>query len=131
MHPARVPLRGQLLPSEVESDRKVLSDRTVVEIFFGRMTSLWKVMSSKDRWNEGLYDQFFRIRLALKNCHVKNNPLTKADTVHFLGVCSRLCCFSNKQLERRKTAQERSTQLRRECMSGDVRERLFEESDSE
>lgn len=131
VHPIRVPLRGQLTPSQVEFNRKVCSDRIVVENFFGRMSSLWTVLSHKYRWNEGLYDDLFRMCLALTNCHVKNNPLRQADTVYFAGVRNRLRFVSNEQMEKRRAYQERSARLRRERMNGIVRRSLFDESDSE
>ncbi len=57
--PKKKPPRGALTLSEEGFNRSVASDRIIVENFFGRLCTLWIVVSNKWRWAEGIYDDFF------------------------------------------------------------------------
>ena len=46
-----------------------------MENFFGRLTKLWGVISSKYRWSEEGYDDIFRLCVALTNYHISFHPL--------------------------------------------------------
>ncbi|ETW01730.1 hypothetical protein H310_06335 [Aphanomyces invadans] len=46
-----------LTPRDLERSNKVSSDRVLVENYFGRMCSLWKIMSVTYKWNESKFDQ--------------------------------------------------------------------------
>ena len=67
---------GKLLPVDDENwNATVSSDRIIVENFFGRLTKLWGVISSKYRWSEEGYDDIFRLCVALTNYHISFHPL--------------------------------------------------------
>ena len=63
-------------------NRKITSDRIIVETFFGRLSTLWAVMVNKWRWDEKQYDKIFRLCLSLTNLHVKSHPLRDEDNQH-------------------------------------------------
>lgn len=42
-----------------EFNLKFASDRTIVENYFGRATSLWAILTVKYRWKECIYDTWF------------------------------------------------------------------------
>lgn len=52
IHPNKNHIQGILSASDGQFIRKVFEDRIIVESFFGRLTSLWNVMSSKLKWAE-------------------------------------------------------------------------------
>ena len=59
IHPLKKPINGVLSVVDVAFNRQVSSDRIIVENYFGRMCTLCTVLSSKWRWAENLYDDFF------------------------------------------------------------------------
>ncbi len=42
----------------------------IVKNYFGCLTKLWCVISSKYRWAEEGYDDIFLLCVALTNCHI-------------------------------------------------------------
>ena len=130
IHPIKNPPRGVLSTEDQEFNRKVSSDRIIVENYFGRMTSLFTVLSHKYRWNEKLYDKIFKACMALTNFHIKLNPLRNTDGFHYTGVRNRLCSTSLEESDKRKRSYEKSIQRRRQRMRTMTPRVLFEESDS-
>lgn len=90
IHITRAPARGALTALEIEENRKTSGDRIIVENYFGRITSLFTVLSHKYRWNEPLYDHIFKISVSLIDCHIKNHSLREGDSQHFTEVRNRL-----------------------------------------
>ena len=78
IHPVKQPINGTLTADEVFNE-ELSSDRIIVENYFGRLSSLWTVMSNKYKWNEDTYDLVFRTCVALTNIHVKFNTLRDSD----------------------------------------------------
>ncbi|ETV74063.1 hypothetical protein H257_11374 [Aphanomyces astaci] len=73
------PPRGFLDPDDVVRNRRVSSDRVVVEIFFGRVCSLWKVSYATFTWSAKFYDEIQHLMFALTNFRVSLMPLREAD----------------------------------------------------
>lgn len=136
VHPKKVYQNSPLSTTDQEINRKISSDRIIVENYFGRLCSLWTLFSHKWRWNEGSYDVFFKIAVALTNFHVKKFPLQRKDQEYFSGVRNRLRSISHESCEKRKRQQEMYASRRRqrlqpvESMQPIMRE-LFEDSSSD
>ena len=111
--PIKKPRMGTLSLANEAFNRKVSSARIIVENYFGRLCSLWSLLSSKWRWSHSLYDEFFTIALALTNVHIKNKPLRHEDGEKFTRVRNRLSCIANEIAEKRKVALERYQSRRR------------------
>ncbi|ETV65451.1 hypothetical protein H257_17817 [Aphanomyces astaci] len=79
IHPKKNPPRGMLDPDDVVGNRRVSSDRVVVENFFCRVCSLWKVSYATFTWSTKFYDEIQRLTFALTNFHVSLMPLREAD----------------------------------------------------
>ena len=75
IHPKKKPAGGELSREDVERNVRVSSDRVIVENYFGRVCSLWKISRSTYRWSHNSYDVVTRITFALTNFHVKLMPL--------------------------------------------------------
>lgn len=60
-------------------NKKVSSDRIIVENYFGRLRNYWMVLGTKFRWDEQNYDAILRICIAVKNLLVKFHPLRDKD----------------------------------------------------
>ena len=97
-------------------NRRVSSDRIVVENYFGRMGQIWTVVSDKYRWSEGSYDSIFRTCLALTNMHVRKNPLRASDHQFFETVRNRLYCIGEDTVQEKKCVQERRRKRRKQRM---------------
>ncbi|ETP32118.1 hypothetical protein F442_19125 [Phytophthora nicotianae P10297] len=70
------PTKGSNLPPEVQRrNENISSDRDLVENFFGRLCSLWRIVADKYRWSEDLYDDIFQVCVGLTNFHIESNPL--------------------------------------------------------
>lgn len=82
----RAPTRRVLTSGQLEFKRKVLSDHTIFESYFGSVTSLWTILAQKFRYNESIYDNVCLFCLAMKTCHVRSHPLPETDNARFVGV---------------------------------------------
>ena len=79
--PKKKPARGVLSRDDEEFNKKLSSDRIIVENFFGRLGMLWTVCSAKYAWSENMYDTFFGISIAFTNFHITLNNLEDEDGV--------------------------------------------------
>ncbi|ETV77362.1 hypothetical protein H257_08798 [Aphanomyces astaci] len=57
MQPKRRPQGGLLTARELERNAQASSDRVLMENYFGRICSLWKVMRETYKWNESRFDR--------------------------------------------------------------------------
>lgn len=102
-----------LLDAEnVRYNRKISSDREIIENYFGRVCGLWDVRSSKYRWAETSYDTIFKLCVALTNLHVCCNLLRQADVERHPRIRNRQLPIGNTQIVKRRRAQERHRRKR-------------------
>ena len=59
VHPAKRSRNRSLSREEESFNRKVASDRIILENVFGRLCTLWRIIGCKFRWAEDLYDTIF------------------------------------------------------------------------
>ncbi|RQM26581.1 hypothetical protein B5M09_011623 [Aphanomyces astaci] len=74
IHPKRSPQTGFLDAADVERNLRVSSDHVVVENFFGRVYSFWKVSYATFTWGEKIYGVIQRTTFALTNFHLSLIP---------------------------------------------------------
>ena len=77
--PYKKPIRGVLSAEKEDFNRKLSSDRILVENYFGSMVNYWNIMSRKYQWSEDLYDTIASVCVSLTNCLVDYNPLRTDD----------------------------------------------------
>uniref|UniRef100_H3H7X7 DDE Tnp4 domain-containing protein n=1 Tax=Phytophthora ramorum TaxID=164328 RepID=H3H7X7_PHYRM len=92
--------------AEETSNDQISSDRVIVENYFGRLNVLWRITTDKYRWNESLYDDVFRLSVALTNFHVSISPLREQNGL--------------KIKEKRRLAQEKYRAKKRRRRSTEV-----------
>ncbi len=122
---------GKLLTIEEENwNATVASDRIIVENFFGRLTKLWAVISTKYRWMEERYDDIFRLCVALTNFHVGFHPLRDdEDAAHYNLYKNRNYIIGERIANKRKATQKKYRERRRRRIRLDT-SRAFNSSDS-
>lgn len=104
IHPTRKPRGGELSHTERERNKRISSDRVLVENYFGRLSSLWRVMFTTFKWNEDKYDQLVRICVALTNFHVTLSPLRAEDSDNYQRQMARYVSMGEAlQLRRSRT----------------------------
>ncbi|KAE9161320.1 hypothetical protein PF002_g32403 [Phytophthora fragariae] len=110
IHPKCQTRLNPLPLEETRNNDRISHDRVIVENYFGRMKMLWGVCSDKWRWDEGAYDLFFRVCLALTNAHVRLRHLRAEEGDDYQRYDARLreIGFSIKarEKERRTNCQE-------------------------
>lgn len=118
IHPCKKPINGSLSLADESRNRKISSDRVIVENYFGRLCNLWNLLCAKWRWNESLYDKFFTLGVAFTNIHINMQPL-KIDDRHFFNkVKNRLYTIGQSQVEKRQQAQAAYRARRRQRIEG-------------
>nr|CCA15790.1 AlNc14C15G1693 [Albugo laibachii Nc14] len=60
IHPTRPPPRRRLSVDEERENDRISSDRVIVENYFGRLSTLWRICSERYRWGQDLYDEIFQ-----------------------------------------------------------------------
>ena len=90
IHPRRKPSGHRLSSADEETNRKISSDRIIVENFFGRLCSLWGICSDKYRWMEANYDMIFKACVSLTNLHIRTQPLRQNDGHAYSAYIRRL-----------------------------------------
>lgn len=89
LHPSKKPPRGRLTAAHVSVNADNASDKIVVEKYFGRICSLWAILSQKYRWSEGSYYMIFRFCLSVTNYHISVHNLHKDVSLHYALVRNR------------------------------------------
>ena len=117
IHPKKKKPHRMLSLDDTRFNQSVSWDHIIIENYFGRMCSLWAVLSHRYRWNEEMYDKIFKLCAALTNMHIKLYPLRVSDQSHFNAVRNRLYTIGEENLRKRQRAQERYRNKRRQRMS--------------
>lgn len=128
-HPIRTPARRVLAFTEVRADQDILSDQKTVKNIFGRMKSLFAVLSHNYRRNEVLYDHIFRNCVSPTNCHIMVRTVLECDGQHFMGVCNCVRALSASEAQDPRLSHERASERRRVQMKNSEACTLFEDSD--
>lgn len=110
--PHKKPPRGTLSPSQDRFNKKLSSDRIIVENFFGRLQSLWDIMAVKYRWSEKLYDDIVGMCIALTNVHIDHLPLRGVDGEWWNRYMNTLNMVGNEK-KRKRSEQQRMYRSRR------------------
>ena len=63
--------RGVLSHVEQRVNRKISSNRIIVNNIFGSLSTLWTIMADKWPWDEKQYDDISWLCLSLTNLHMK------------------------------------------------------------
>ncbi|KAF0742254.1 hypothetical protein AaE_008624, partial [Aphanomyces astaci] len=107
IHPKRRPQNGALDAADVERNRRVSSDRVVVENFFCRVCSLWKVSYATFTWGEKIYGVIQRTTFALTNFHLSLMPARAEDEDYYALVMARYQGMANERKRKRAESQRR------------------------
>jgi hypothetical protein len=109
IHPKRQPPCSSLSPDDIERNRRVSSDRVIVENYFGRVNMLWKVMYMKYTWSENRYDGLVQLCFALTNYHITLQPLRQQDGEHYQCTIAKYVSMAEDQVlkKRRSSAMYR------------------------
>lgn len=115
--PYKKPIRGELSAAQERFNKKLSSDRILVENYFGRMVSYWNIMSRKYTWSEDLYDTFASLCVSLTNCLVDLNPLRQGDGDWYVRYRNRLMNIGTTKQNKRKQTQANYRANRRRRLS--------------
>jgi len=111
--PSKKPRTRSLTSAEKRRNEKVSADRIIVENFFGREVTLWKVLDNRFNWKETSYTMISQICRALTNHHIRYNQLRAEDGDHYDVYRRRLASFARKRRARRD-ANKKNYQRRRQ-----------------
>ncbi|ETO63278.1 hypothetical protein F444_18992 [Phytophthora nicotianae P1976] len=104
----QIPDEGSNLPPEVQhQNENISSDRVLVDNFFGRLCSLWRIVTDKYRSIEDLYDDIFQVCESLTNIHIESNPLRDANGEAYAQRENRLRAIGNTIKTKRRLSQDK------------------------
>ncbi|KAF0710107.1 hypothetical protein AaE_012646, partial [Aphanomyces astaci] len=112
--PAKRPAGGLLPVSEMPANDRIASDRVVVEIFFGRLKTLWTIMSESYSWKR---DHFFQTCVALTNVHIPFLPLRDLAGEDFTRYENRLLSLGDRIKSKRAGSMAKYREKRKHRMS--------------
>ena len=111
--PRKKPLRSVMLLEDVRFNRKLSSDRIIVENYFGRLSQLWAILSRKWVRSEKLYDLIFGLGIAFTNYHVTLHSLKDVDGEWFTRHRNRLISIGATNKRKRAEAQSKYRKKRK------------------
>ncbi|RHY26518.1 hypothetical protein DYB32_007536 [Aphanomyces invadans] len=111
--PTKRPLHGQLTFEQVAANERLSSDRVIVENFFGRLKTLWGLVSNQYSWKKEEYNIFFQTCVALTNVHIRFNPLRNLDGEGYHQYKNRLISIGGKIKAKREASKAKYRQNRR------------------
>ena len=95
-------------------DTGLRSRRVLVECFFGRLKTLWRIFSKVWTLDEHYFDVFFDIACGLTNLHIlTNHPLQERDSLFNMGVLNKIKLEYRRRQERKRIANARYRRNRR------------------
>ncbi|KAF0718102.1 hypothetical protein AaE_010718 [Aphanomyces astaci] len=118
IHPKRRPANGALDANDHECNRRVSSDRVVVENFFGRVCSLWRISSTTFTWGEKIYLSLQKTTFALTNFHLLLLPMLAEDENYYAMVLARYQRMASEKKRKRAETQHRYRLRRRSYRHG-------------
>lgn len=116
IHPHRKPPRGVLSHAQENYNRALSSDRIIVENYFGRLGSMWSIMSQKYMWSEDQYDDIAKLCISFTNFNVELHPLRAADGTWYRQYLNLLSEIARGMTKERSDSQARSRNRRRRRM---------------
>ncbi|RHY78648.1 hypothetical protein DYB31_012832 [Aphanomyces astaci] len=120
IHPKRRPAHGSLDASELERNANVSSDWVIVENFFGRVCSVWRVSCATYTWSERNYSAIQRVTFALTNFHLSLLSLRHDDEDFYGRVLARYQRMANEKKRKRQETQRRYRLNRQEHAAMDA-----------
>lgn len=105
IQPKKKPIGAELSRDEVQRNVRVSSDRVLVENYFGRVCSLWKISRSTFVWGHESYDMLSRITFALTNFHVSLMPLRAHDGDFYRSALAKYYSQGEEQIIKRAVNQ--------------------------
>ena len=102
-------------------NENISGDRIIVENYFGRQPALWAIAANKYRWSESLYDDIFKLTIALTNLHIRCYPLRDADGQTYERYRKRLKEIAECTVAKRKRAQASYRKRRRRRIERELR----------
>lgn len=100
------PINCNLCMALQTSNCSIASDRIIVEMFFGRMATFWAVIYMKWSWDEGNYENVFKLCMCLTNLHIKWHPIKGDGNKRTDLYLKRLTELGVNRVEKRKKALE-------------------------
>ncbi|RHY12742.1 hypothetical protein DYB25_003297 [Aphanomyces astaci] len=94
--PVKRPPHGHMTMEQERANAKLSSDRVIVENFFGRLKTLWGLVSDKYTWKRDEYNMYFQTCVAFTNIHVRFNPLRNVDGEGYNQYKNRLLSIESK-----------------------------------
>ena len=89
-------------------DTELRSRRVLVECFFGRLKTLWRIFSKVWTLDEQYFDLFFDIACGLTNMHIlAGHPLQEIDSIFNMGVLNKIKLACKKRQDKKKLANAR------------------------
>ena len=126
--PWKKPRNGTLSRSDERYNCKLSSDCVIVEKFLGRLCGLWTLLSRRWRWEEGIYDEYFRLGVAWTNFHIKYQPLRATDQERFTRIRNRMHQIAETAIDKRRRVLQRYREWHRQRVNHAFR---FTQYDSE
>ncbi|ETV66072.1 hypothetical protein H257_17343 [Aphanomyces astaci] len=120
IHPKRRTANGSLEASDLERNANVSSDRVIVDNFFGRVCSLWRVSCATYTWSERNYSAIQRVTFALTNFRLSLLPLCHDDEDFYGRVLARYQRMANEKKRKRQETQRRYRLNRQERAAMDA-----------
>ena len=114
IHPMKNPMNQLLCLEKASESKKISSDLIITENVFGRMYSLWAVVSTRYRWKLEWYNHFMRLCIALTNYHIERNPICASDTAFYDKLKKKVYSIGIDQAKKRRLAQTEYRERRRQ-----------------
>lgn len=104
--PKRDPQRGISDLRSKESNIAISHDRIIVENYFGRMKSLWGLLSTKYRRDEDTYDTWMTLGVAMTNYSIHIRPLRAEDRGTYVRFENSMRTIGADDERRKRSRQE-------------------------
>jgi hypothetical protein len=122
IHPKKKPIGSELTREDIQRNARISSDRVLVENYFGRVCSLWKISRSTYKWNQEAYDMITRLTFALTNFHVSLMELRESDGDFYRAALAKYYATGEERVQSRASFQaayrrRRAARVRAERMN--------------
>ena len=106
------PRGGHLSITDRQRNKRISSDRVIIENAFGRMQKLFGVMHMKYGWTREILDDIASICFSLTNFHLRLHPLREGDRTYYYGVLATVRKASDRMEKAGRIRQQRYRQKR-------------------
>lgn len=115
-----MPISGVLNLEDKQRNKRIATDRIIVENYFGRLVNLWSILGRRFRLDEYSFDVIISLCTTLTNIHISFHPLSAEEADEFVLFTRNVIMTGGNRQRNRRNMQRTYRGNRRARINDDI-----------